>query len=195
MENPYKVLGVRENASEAEVKAAYKELVKKYHPDKYVNNPLADLAAEKLKEINEAYDTITKGGYKSSSSSSSSSSGNGGYDFNTIRAYINSGRVIEAERMLMSMSNRNGEWNYLMGVIYLRRGWYDNARTYLQNAVNMEPNNMEYRNALNSVMNSANSYRTMGGGMSNDELCNCCAQLYCADTCCECMGGDLIPCC
>ena len=96
-------------------KAAYKELVKNIHPDKYVNNPLAGFVAEKLKEINEAYDTITKGGLQSSSSSSSSGSGNGGYDFNTIRAYINSGRVIEAERMLMSMSNRNGEWNYLMG--------------------------------------------------------------------------------
>lgn len=57
--NPYEVLGVSENASDEEIKKAYRELVKKYHPDKYVNNPLADLAAEKIKEINLAYDTIT----------------------------------------------------------------------------------------------------------------------------------------
>ena len=60
MNNPYEVLGLKPGASEAEIKAAYKELVKKYHPDKYQNNPLADLAQEKLQEINEAYDTLMK---------------------------------------------------------------------------------------------------------------------------------------
>ena len=62
MNNPYEVLGVKPGASEAEIKAAYKELVKKYHPDKYVDNPLADLAEEKMQEINEAYDALMKRG-------------------------------------------------------------------------------------------------------------------------------------
>lgn len=57
--NPYEVLGVSENASDEEIKKAYRELVKKYHPDKYVDNPLSDLASEKIKEINMAYDMIT----------------------------------------------------------------------------------------------------------------------------------------
>ena len=65
MKNPYEVLGVKEGASDEEIKKAYRELVKKYHPDKYVNNPLADLAAEKMKEINDAYDALTKGGNNS----------------------------------------------------------------------------------------------------------------------------------
>lgn len=60
MNNPYEILGVKPNASDEEVKAAYRELVKKYHPDKYQNNPLADLAEEKLQSINEAYDAIMK---------------------------------------------------------------------------------------------------------------------------------------
>ena len=64
--NPYEVLGVSENASDEEIKKAYKELVKKYHPDKYQDNPLADLAEEKLQEINEAYDILMKGNRGSS---------------------------------------------------------------------------------------------------------------------------------
>jgi len=200
MRNPYEVLGVRENAPEAEVKAAYRELVKKYHPDSYADNPLADLAAEKLKEINEAYDMIMKGQANSYQSQRSQSGGgygnyNSNASFNSVRAMINSGNIIEAERILMSMNNRNAEWNYLMGVLSLRKGWYDNARSYLQTAVSMEPNNLEYRNAYNSVMNQGNMYRSMGGNANSDQLCDCCTQLYCADCCCECMGGDLVSCC
>ena len=60
MKDPYSVLGVSQSASDDEIKRAYRELARKYHPDNYQNNPLADLAEEKMKEINEAYDTITK---------------------------------------------------------------------------------------------------------------------------------------
>ena len=58
MNDPYKVLGVSKNASEEEIKAAYKALVKKYHPDQYQDNPLAEFAEEKMAEINSAYDAI-----------------------------------------------------------------------------------------------------------------------------------------
>ena len=66
MNDPYKVLGVPTNATESQIKEAYRELAKKYHPDKYINNPLADLAAEKMREINEAYDALMKKGNASS---------------------------------------------------------------------------------------------------------------------------------
>ena len=62
MKDPYEVLGVPHGASEDEIKKAYRELARKYHPDNYANNPLADLAQEKMKEINEAYATLMKGG-------------------------------------------------------------------------------------------------------------------------------------
>ena len=75
MKDPYEVLGVSRNASDSEIKTAYRELVKKYHPDNYANNPLADLASEKMKEINEAYDAVTK----ARSGQSSGSYQSGGY--------------------------------------------------------------------------------------------------------------------
>ena len=73
--NPYEVLGVSENADEETIKKAYKELVKKYHPDRYINNPLADLAAEKMKEINKAYDMITNKRTATNTGTSTSSTG------------------------------------------------------------------------------------------------------------------------
>ena len=60
MKNPYEILGVSENASDEEIKKAYRKLAKQYHPDNYTDNPLKDLADEKMKEVNEAYDTIQK---------------------------------------------------------------------------------------------------------------------------------------
>ena len=74
MTDPYTVLGVKPDASDEEVKRAYRELARKYHPDNYQNNPLADLAEEKMKEINEAYDQITK-----QRAGGGSSGGYGGY--------------------------------------------------------------------------------------------------------------------
>ena len=69
MKNPYEILGVSPNATEDEIKEAYKALAKKYHPDKYVDNPLSDLAAEKMRDINWAYAELSKnkGSYSSQS--------------------------------------------------------------------------------------------------------------------------------
>ena len=97
MTDPYKVLGVSPNASDDEIKAAYRQLAKKYHPDNYANNPLADLAEEKMREINEAYDMIqsmrvSRGNGGGTSSSAGSNSYNNSYnagEFGDIRRLIN----------------------------------------------------------------------------------------------------------
>ncbi len=198
--NPYEVLGVPQGADEETIKKAYKELVKKYHPDQYANNPLSDLAEEKLKEINEAYDMLinqkggrsqTGGGY----SGSHSYGGNG--SFAQIRQLIQSGRITEAEHLLDGMSDRSAEWNYLKGIVALQRGWFDRAIAHLNTAVQMEPGNFEYRNALSQLQQRTASYRNVGnaGGYGRSAECDCCTNLICADCCCECMGGDLISCC
>ena len=143
--DPYKVLGVDPSASDEEVKSAYRKLVKQYHPDRYVNNPLGDLAAEKLKQINQAYDDIQRMRQNKSSSGYQQTqggySGSGDPQFNAVRAKIQAGDLNGAEAMLNAIGNQNAEWHYLKGVILLRRGWYDGARQHFANAHNMDPAN------------------------------------------------------
>ena len=89
--NPYEVLGVSENADEETIKKAYRELAKKYHPDKYVNNPLSDLASEKIKEINKAYDMIMNNrgnGYTNNTADYSRRESGTDPSFNNVRILV-----------------------------------------------------------------------------------------------------------
>lgn len=202
MNDPYKVLGVDKNATPEEIKKAYRKLAKKYHPDNYANNPLSDLAEEKFKEINEAYETLCgsgsgSGGYSGSSYSGHTYSGGAG-NFSQIRNLINMNRVDEADALLEQMQNHNAEWFYLKGLVYMKRGWYTQGLNFIRQAVNLEPSNFEYRATLNNYINQTRQYGQSGynmGRMDSNSACNCCSNLLCADCCCECMGGDLIPCC
>ena len=196
--NPYEVLGVPEGADEETIKKAYKELVKKYHPDKYVNNPLADLASEKLKEVNKAYDMLTKKGSNTNSGYSGGYrggyTGTGAASFQTVRMLISMRNFIGAQNMLSSLP-QNAEWNYLMGVCKINMGMYDTGISYLNTAVQMDPNNLEYRSTLNNIQNRNTTYRQYGNmSTCGGDPCTCCSNLMCADCCCECMGGDLISC-
>lgn len=223
MTDPYQVLGVSPSATDEQIKNAYRELARKYHPDNYANNPLADLAQEKMKEINEAYDQIqrqrkqqssragqgySQGGYSQSGYSQSGYSrgyaGQGGSQFADIRQLLNANRVSDAEELLegIPQSRRDAEWYFLRGRVFYVRGWLDQAYNYYVRANQMSPGNAEYQTALNQLMWQRNTGRPAGGygdyrnvqagGASG---CDMCMGLICADTCCECMGGDLISCC
>lgn len=193
MNDPYGVLGVSPSASDEEIKKAYRELVKKYHPDNYANNPLADLAEAKMKEINEAYDAIVKmrtqgGGYQSSGRSSSGGYqqrggySQGGGSYAQVRQLINQNNLAEAERILRSSKTNSAEWYYLMGMVSYRRGWLDDARQNFWTACSMDPNNMEYRQAMNSM--NMNMNRGTYQNSSND-LCTLCSALYCMNCLCD----------
>lgn len=185
MKDPYQVLGVSPGASDDEVKRAYRELAKKYHPDSYVNNPLADLAVEKMKEINEAYDTIVKLRAGGSSNRNSSSSANQTYQ--QIRVYISAGNVVMAEQMLQGITNHDAEWHFLMGSVMLRKRWYDEAKRHFTTAYQMNPSNPEYSAALQRMQaTQGQAYQTyqnnLCGGVS---CCDCCTAMICADMCCN----------
>lgn len=201
--NPYEVLGVPENADEATVKKAYRELVKKYHPDNFKDNLLSELANEKLQQVNEAYDMITKGksggsGSSSYNSGSSYSSSGNGTKYAYVRNLIQQRRFADADAELNRTNDGSAEWHYLKGCVCISRGWHFEGIQHLQTAVRMDPGNAEYRNMLNSIGMRQNTYNAAGnnyGYRSNNDMCSCCGNLLCADCCCEMMGGDLISCC
>ena len=205
MADPYQVLGVSPNASDDEIKAAYRQLARKYHPDNYAGNPLADLATEKMKEINEAYDEIQRRrreggsqgqysqGYGGQQSYGQYSSQGQGYgygqssqpsQFDDIRRLIRNGRLPEAEELLegVPQSRRDGEWNYLMGMVYYSKGWLDSALNYLSAACRLSPGNMEYRAAYQQLMQRRQygAYTSTGSA----SCCETCATIYCCSSCC-----------
>ena len=212
MSDPYKVLNIAPTASDDEVKHAYRELARKYHPDNYHDTPLADLAQEKMKEINEAYEQIQRQ-RRSGSSSASGARQSGGYSYTyshsgggaygaggsspelqQIRLAINRGDISQAERLLNACSDRGAEWNFLMGVVCSRRGWMDEAKRYLETACRMDPYNEEYRSALGAFGGGGyhpDGYRgfgTMTYGNSD------CMRLCTALSCCVLSGGRCFFC-
>ena len=191
MSDPYSVLGVKPDASDDEIKRAYRDLARKYHPDNYQNNPLADLAEEKMKEINEAYDAITKmraGGHGGSYQQTGGYQ-QGGYQYgsqstglyNQVRQAINMGDLGRAEQLLRTAPSQDAEWHFLTGSVAYRKGWLDEAQQHIQIACNMDPSNAEYRQALLMMRQGGQAYRPYGygGGPDACDLCTACMCLNC----------------
>lgn len=205
--NPYEVLGVKPGASQEEIKSAYRKLVKQYHPDQYVNNPLKDLAQEKLAEINKAYDMLKNGagnssynsssnGYNSSYNNSSNTYSNNTAIYAEVRSLIQMRNISMAESKLNAIKDRDAEWYYLYGSVMMAKGWFESAYNNIQRACAMDPNNFEYRQALNQLQARSRGYgQTYRTSTGNMDTCDCCINLWCLDSICECFGGDLIACC
>ena len=214
MKDPYEVLGIGRSATDEEVKAAYRSLARKYHPDNYTDdNPLKNLAEEKMQDINAAYDAIQN---ERAGKGSSGNNGNANYGsqnnqgnqssgiYYEVRMLIQSRKIVDAEKLLMTVDSfdRTAEWHFLMSLCLNQRGRMNDAMRELEIACDMEPGNMEYQRAKEMFNTNARGYGSTyyGGGAygrtrsSADDACDCCANLICLDCLCECMGGDLIRC-
>ena len=213
IDDPYKVLGVSPDASDEEIKNAYRALARKYHPDNYKDdNPLKELANEKMQEINQAYDEIQKiragaGGYNDYSSGAGAYGSSSGSSpvYAKVRSDINSRRFADAERELLAIppESRIAEWHFLMSLVLMQRKMVNDAMRELEIACSMDPSNVEYQKAKQMFNTNAGAYGNTyyasnshyRGRSRSDDACDCCANLICLDCLCECMGGDLISCC
>ena len=203
MRDPFDVLGLPQGASDEQVRNAYRDLARRYSeggesPD-----------SKKLAELDAAYDAIILS--RTGNGGSTADTGYSGYntytrydasapDFGDIRARINSGRVDEAEILLdgIPAGQRTAEWYYLKGTVSHRKGWLEDAARNFERASQLDPTNSEYRRACNNINSDrAGGYRTERNPdkSSGCDVCGICQGLLCADCCCECMGGDCIPCC
>lgn len=195
MTNPYEYLGLSRGASEQQVMDAYRSIAASIH-----NSTATESEKEsRMNELNEAYDSILNeirgtGAYYNNSNSSYNQ---GASQFSDVRQRINNGRIDDAETILDGIPNtmRTAEWHYLKGMIHQRRGWLNEAYRCYQTACQLDPSNSEYSAAFNAMNTNANGgYRTSRRS-SDCDTCDICQGLICADCCCECCGGDLIPCC
>ena len=160
IQDPYKVLGVSPNASDEEIKQAYRRLAKKYHPDR---NPGDQEAARKMQEINAAYEQIKNpaqtgfGGYSRQSGNSDD-----GY-LKAAYQYIRFGRYQEAINALGSITERNGRWYYLSAVAHSGLGNQMTALEHIRRAVSMEPDNEQYLYTLDRMEHGGAAYRRNAG--------------------------------
>ncbi len=204
IDDPYKVLGVSPDASDEEIKRAYRALAKQYHPDR---NPGDQEAARKMQEVNAAYEQIKNpqkqqpgyGGY-----------GYGGYDpfggqyrqqsqedqyFQGIRNYIRFGKFREALNMLNNMTDRSARWYYYSALANNGLGNQVTALEHIRKAVSMEPDNYEYLDALNRIEHGGAAYRTQAGNFGGFAMAGnpCSNLLLCWFVNLFCCGGRL-PC-
>jgi len=205
MEDPYKILGVSPDASDEEIKQAYRRLAKKYHPDL---NPGDEAAAQKMQQVNAAYEQI-KNPEKAASSNRGGQSGYGGYDpfggfggyqrqgygasgdqyQNAAEQYIQFGRYQEALNVLSNSTNRNARWYYLSAIANDALGNQVTALEHIRRAVSMEPGNMVYLSMLEQIENGGNTYRQQAGNyrgfqMRGNPFLSLCLFYICQWFCC-----------
>ena len=221
MFDPYSILGVSRDASDEEIKKAYRKLSRKYHPDANINNPNKDQAEETFKEIQQAYDQIMKereygssgnygyggntgyGGFGGFGGYGGSQSNSGYQDEEAIRRqaasnYVQSGHYQEAMNVLSSLKERNAQWYYLSAVANMGLGNNVNAMNHIREAVRLEPDNMQYRMMLQRMEGGGSWYQEQQnpfGGMptAGNDLCMKCLMANLACSCC-CPGSGVICC-
>ena len=210
MKDPYEVLGLPHGASEEEVKKAYRNLSRKYHPDANINNPNAAQAEEKFKEVQAAYKSIMDGNTGSSYGSNSYGGfdGFGGFGADAFRRARNEGggmsqdeshlaaaqnfimnrMFTEALRTLEDIDDRTGRWYYLSAAANLGAGNQATAMEHIDRAIAMEPNNMEYKQMKQRMQGGSNWYvqRGMGYGRADVRADNWCMDMCLLNLLCNC---------
>lgn len=211
MSDPYSVLGISPIATDEQVREAYKKMAVKYSTEDYADSSLGDVAAQKMAEIDAAFDQImsqrrvgdtgTRRATESTGTAGSTAQQtDGDWRYQDIREYLRRGDVFTAEQRLLDIGSaeRGAEWNYLMGGVCRGKGWLDEARRYYSVAMSMDPGNREYAAAYNQLDQQAQTgqgnYQPYGsqpaaGSGCGDSLSSCCSLLCCMSLCNNCCCG------
>ena len=141
MRNSYEILGINALATREEIRAAYRALARRWHPDRFAAGPEREWASEKMAEINSAYrDCLRRLGQKGSLLEAD--------ELERAQRLIDDGQFTSARALLMQISTRCAEWNYLFGALLMRTAEYEKGILYLSVAAHQSPNVEKYVRAL-----------------------------------------------
>ncbi len=213
--NPFVILGVSENASQAEILDAYKKKRSELQEHLFDAGEAGDTAARKITELDDAYQQAME-----IAMDRATVSGEGESTFEAVKQAIRNKNPEDAQRALDNISNRSAEWHYFQSIVFYEKNWLNDSKKQLEIALAMDPSNDKYSRALENLKKkidgtrpyennnsgdiyhqntteggNGRTYRQRGGDDVADGCCAACQALWCADCCCECMGGDLIRCC
>ena len=214
--NPFVILGIDENASQSEILDAYKKKRSEYQEHLFDAGEAGDTAARKITELDDAYQRAME-----IAMDKATVSGEGESTFEAVKQAIRAKNPEDAQKALDDISNRSAEWHYYQSIVFYEKNWLNDSKKQLEIALSMDPGNEKYARALDNLKKKIDGSRPydkdgsndiyhqstqqQGGGRSYrqrdagadaaDGCCAACQALWCADCCCECMGGDLIRCC
>lgn len=210
--NPFVILGVDKNATQSEILEAYKQKRAYYQAHIFDEGESGSQAASMLNQLENAYQQAME-----MAAESATVTGEGESAYEQVKQAIRAKDIENAQRLLDDMSYRGAEWHYYQSVVFYEKNWLNDTKKQLEIALQMNPQNAKYQRALDNLKkkidgsrpydkegsqgvynaDSAQTERTYSqrDGAVADGICTACQALWCADCCCECMGGDLIRCC
>lgn len=218
---PFVILGISPDSTQSEILAAYKAKRAELEQKRFLEGEAGADAARQLSKLDAAYQAAMDICHSGASISEEEQD----LDYNGVKVAIKAKNFDEAQRLLDGITYRDAEWHYLQSVIFYNKNRLVDSKKQLEIAVSMDETNDKYKQALENIKNRMNgqqpfnqtngqqfnqngqfnqntqdgyqrTYQQNGGQRSTgDSLCDACSALWCADCCCECMGGDLIRCC
>lgn len=210
--NPFVILGVDKNATQSEILEAYKQKRAYYQAHVFDEGESGAQAASMLNQLDDAYQQAMEMAVESATVT-----GEGESAYEQVKQAIRSKDLETAQKLLDDMSYRGAEWHYYQSVVFYEKNWLNDTKKQLEIALQMDPQNEKYKRALDNLKKKIDGSRpydkegsqgvynadstqtdrtyTQRDGAVADGICSACQALWCADCCCECMGGDLIRCC
>lgn len=196
MKEYYEILGLNEDATDEEIRVAYRTLKEKYREERFMEGEKGNQAAKKLTQVETAYSEITA--YRSRFDEANRDKAN----FTAVENFIKQGKISEAQEELDNYTERNAEWHYLQSVIFYKKNWTNESKKQLEIAMNMEPSNSKYSDAYKKLKEkieyTEKQFKSGNADFSGQEqqqtqnmggCCDMCASMICINLLCNCCCG------